>query len=73
VPEVFPNATHLHCCQHLADNVQKHFGLQARNAFWKAAYAFNASDFEEAITGIREISIPAAEYIDAIPYKSWAQ
>jgi hypothetical protein len=72
VPDVFPNVYHSHCCQHLADNVQKHFKLQARNAFWKAAYTFNKYDFEDAISAIKDISVPAAEYINAIPYKSWA-
>jgi hypothetical protein len=33
VPEVFPNAHHSYCCQHLADNVQKYFGLACRTAF----------------------------------------
>src|SRR2546429_3143606 len=52
VPDVFTNVYHSHCCQHIADNVQKYFGLQARNAFWKAAYTFNEYDFEDAISAI---------------------
>ncbi len=30
VRDVLPKAHHLHCCQHLAANVQKHFGLACR-------------------------------------------
>ncbi len=41
VHEVFPESYHSHCCQHLADNVQKHYGLACRNLFWGAANAYN--------------------------------
>lgn len=70
VSEVFPDAHHSHCCQHLADNIQKHFGLPAQNAFWKAAYVWNEHDFVETMSAVKEISMSAAEYIDNIPHKT---
>jgi transposase-like protein len=73
VSEVFSGAHHSHCCQHLADNIQKHFGLPARGVFWKAAYAWNKHDFMEAMSAVKEISLLAAEYINNIPHETWAQ
>ena len=31
VSAIFPKAYHSHCCQHLADNIQKSFGLACQN------------------------------------------
>jgi transposase-like protein len=33
VYKVFPLAYHSHCCQHLADNIQKHFDLACQKLF----------------------------------------
>jgi hypothetical protein len=35
--EVFPNAYHLHCCQHLADNLQQRYGNKVRPQFCSEA------------------------------------
>ena len=39
VEKCFPQALHLHCCQHIADNLQQRFGNKVRPLFWNAAYA----------------------------------
>lgn len=33
-----PNAHLAFCCWHLAENVKKHYGTKARDAFWKLVY-----------------------------------
>ena len=70
VSEVFSDTYHSRCCQHLADNLQKHFGLLARGAFWRAAYAWNEHDFMKAMSAVKEISVLAAEYISNIPHET---
>jgi hypothetical protein len=33
VEQCFPQALHLHCCQHIADNLQQRFGNKVRPLF----------------------------------------
>jgi transposase-like protein len=47
VPEVFPEAIHLYCCQHIADNMQQRFGNKIRPLFWRAARALIKACFKE--------------------------
>jgi hypothetical protein len=72
VAEAFSKSHHSYCCQHLGDNIQKHFGLACRTAFWKVAYAANTHDFDAAMDALKALSAPAQEYLAAIPKESWA-
>ena len=45
VHRYLPQALHLHCCQHLAANVQTYYGLACRALFWQAAYASTENAF----------------------------
>ena len=36
VPFIFDRAIHLHCCQHIADNIQQRYGNKVRPLFWRA-------------------------------------
>ena len=44
-----PLAKHVHCCQHIADNVQHTFSKACRDRFWAIAYAKTRAEFHLAI------------------------
>lgn len=73
VHEVLPQAHHSHCCQHLADNIQKNYKLVCRNLFWGAAYAYTEHAFKEAMQNIRAENEDAYEYLNEISYTLWSQ
>jgi hypothetical protein len=73
VSSVLPDAHHSYCCQHLADNIQKSFGLACRNQFWKAAHASSELDFEDAMEKIKKTKLEAWKYLNDIPHSAWAQ
>ncbi len=68
----FPLAQHLHCCQHLADNVQTRYRQACRKLFWKAAYAITESAFKEALREIGEEKEACRTYLQGIPPGRWA-
>jgi hypothetical protein len=56
---------HLHCCQHIADNLQR-FGNKVRPLFWAAAYAKTPEAFAEKIELIQLENESAYSYLLAI-------
>ena len=74
LPQVFPDAYHSYCCQHLADNIQKdHGGLACQNLFWKAAYAYTEQNFQEGMLKLKEQSQDAYDYLNEKSHTSWSQ
>ena len=49
VEQCFPQALHLYCCQHIADNLQQRFGNKVRPLFWIIAYTKTRANFAEKI------------------------
>ncbi|KAE8230131.1 hypothetical protein CF326_g4876 [Tilletia indica] len=74
VREVLPATTEGYCCWHLAENVKKHYGQEARRLFWPLVYAANKSKFDSCMQALRQSSPGAAEYLadTAIAHKFWA-
>ena len=72
ISQYLPGAVHGHCCQHLAANVQKHYGVTCRNLFWATAKAKNQSGFIEALQKIVEVKPKCRTYLEAIPAERWA-
>ena len=66
VQEVLPHVNHSYCSQHLADNVQKHYGFACRNLFWGAAYAYTEHGFQEGMKKVREENQEAYDYLNEI-------
>jgi transposase-like protein len=66
VPEQFERSIHLHCCQHIADNIQQRFGNKVRPLFWQAARAKTRDLFKLKMEEIQVQSEPAFEYLMAI-------
>jgi hypothetical protein len=73
VPEVFPKAIHLHCCQHIADNMQQRFGNKVRLLFWRAAQALIKACFKEEIAVLRKENEAAFQYLSGIPKETWSR
>lgn len=71
VAQHLPDAIHGHCCQHLADNIQKRFGLTCRGLFWSAAKATSQLAFNEAMRKIGEEKMDCRTYLEGIPSGRW--
>ena len=64
---VFPTGSEAHCCQHLADNIQKDFGLACRHLFWQVAKASIEDGFRIVIDKIKEHRSAAKQYLQKTP------
>ena len=71
IHEQFEHSIHLHCCQHIADNLQQRFGNKVRPLFWQAARAKTSDLFKSKMEEIRVQSEPAFEYLMAIKKSLW--
>src|ERR1700739_3842846 len=71
--EVLPKSYYSNCSQHIADNVQRQFGLACRNLFWGAVYAYTKQGFKDAMDKIQKEKQLAYEYINSIPHATWAR
>ena len=72
--EIIPNVHHAHCCWHLAENIKKHFGIKARDAFWKLVYVQSTSQWDTALAKFQEVGHQAAvDYILKIDRASWCR
>ena len=70
VPTVFDQAIHLHCCQHIADNLQQRYGNKVRPLFWRACRAKTRELFHTKMEELKAQSIPAFDYLDNIKKKT---
>jgi hypothetical protein len=73
VEKCFPQALHLHCCQHIADNLQQRFGNKVRPLFWNAAYAKAPEVFAEKMELIQNENESAYSYLLAISKRLWTR
>jgi hypothetical protein len=73
VAELYPNAIHLHCCQHIADNLQQRFGNKVKLLFWRICEAKTLQLFEAEMVKMRELSIDAFNYFFNIDNKLWTK
>ncbi|CAD6978236.1 unnamed protein product [Tilletia controversa] len=74
VRAVLPNTTEEYCCWHLAENVKKGYGAEARKLFWPLVYASPKAKFDTCMTALRQCKPGAADYLadTAVPHKHWA-
>ena len=61
------------CCQRIAANVQKQFGIQAKRAFWTLARADTSVLFQAAAVKMRVLHADAVDYLEEIPLEQWAR
>ncbi|KAE8251869.1 hypothetical protein A4X13_0g3809 [Tilletia indica] len=74
IKKVLPDTIEGFCCWHLAENVKKHYGEEARRLFWPLVYAQTKTKFDTCMNALRECKPGAAEYLsdNAVPHKFWA-
>jgi hypothetical protein len=72
VEEVLPLAQPAFCCQHLADNVEKDYGVAARKLFWPCAFATTRDQFNKALVALKAANGRASKYVHDIPHELWA-
>jgi hypothetical protein len=53
VMEALPTALHLHCYQHIADDLQQRYGNKVRPLFWIAARVKTSTAFTAAMEVIQ--------------------
>src|ERR1700710_1917511 len=73
VPAVFDKSIHLHCCQHIADNLQQRYGNRVRPLFWNACRAKTRQLFAEKMEELRAQSQPAFDYLSNIKKSTWTR
>ena len=73
VEQCFPQSLHLHCCQHIADNLQQRFGNKVRPLFWAIAYAKTRDLFAEKMKLLQVENKDAHSYLQAIDRKLWSR
>jgi len=66
VPAVFDKSIHLHCCQHIADNLQQRYGNRVRPLFWNACRAKTRQLLAEKMEELRAQSQLAFNYLSNI-------
>jgi len=71
--EVFPQAFHYHCTQHLAENVGGEHGKKIEKLFRDAAQVETNGQFESILDKIESLSASARHYIDQIDKKHYAR
>jgi hypothetical protein len=72
VSTCFSKAVHLHCCQHLAENVHIRYGKACKSMFWAAARANSPESFQLVTDKLREENQACAAYLATIPTNLWA-
>jgi hypothetical protein len=60
------------CCQHIAENIHKKFGIQYKAPFWQIARAGSEQAFDEAIKALQRDAPQVEEYISSIGYENFA-
>ncbi|KAE8241166.1 hypothetical protein A4X06_0g7640 [Tilletia controversa] len=63
IQEVIPGTTEGFCCWHLAENVKKHYGAEARRLFWPLVYAATEAKFKDCMEALRQHKSGAADYL----------
>ncbi|XP_026395964.1 uncharacterized protein LOC113290589 [Papaver somniferum] len=76
IPRVFPGSYHSYCFYHIKCNLPVGKGDANYNAvidlFYKAAYSYTSTNFEEALRGMHAIGCGhVANYLKAIPKEKW--
>ena len=67
-----PTATHAMCCQHIAENIHKRFGIQYKAPFWQIARAGSDRAFDIAVQALQTDAPEVEEYIASIGYENFA-
>jgi hypothetical protein len=60
------------CCQHIAENIHKKFGVQYKAPFWQIAHAGSDQAFNEAIQALQRDAPQVEEYMSSIGYENFA-
>ena len=73
VDEIYPQAVHGYCCQHLAENVEANgFSKECKRLFWCAAFAESEVAYDAVLVKIQAEDPNCHDYLRAIPAERWA-
>jgi hypothetical protein len=67
-----PGIYHAMCCQHIAENIHKKFGIQYKAPFWQIVRARSQRDFDTVVQALRDKAPEVEEYISSIGYEYFA-
>lgn len=73
IDEIFPNAVHGYCCQHLAENIEANgFWKKCKRLFWCAAFAKSEAAFDAVFVKIRAEDPNCYDHLKDVPAERWA-
>ncbi|XP_043725510.1 uncharacterized protein LOC122672072 [Telopea speciosissima] len=74
IQQQFPRCNQRHCCRHLYANFRGVYpGAMLRTAFWTAAKASTAADFQKAMGELKDINVEAHDWLMRNSPASWAR
>jgi hypothetical protein len=66
IENVLPRIEHLHCCQHIADNIYARYGKDCKKLWWPIARAKDPYQREAAMDRLKEKDLKAWQYVKAL-------
>jgi hypothetical protein len=60
------------CCQNIAENIHKKFGIQYKAPFWQITRAVSERAFDIAVQVLQRDALQVKEYISSIGYENFA-
>ena len=66
IENVLPRIEHLHCCQHIADNIYARYGKDCKKLWWPIARVKDPYQREAAIDRLKEKDLKAWQYVKAL-------
>jgi hypothetical protein len=60
------------CCQHIAENIHKRFGIQYKAPLWQIARAGSDRAFDIAVQALQRDAPEVEEYLASIGYENFA-
>ena len=66
IENTLPRINHIHCCQHIAENICARYGKAAKHLWWPIARATSPEPRQKAMEALRDTNIKAWEYVKAL-------
>ena len=66
IENTLPRINHIHCCQHISENIYARYGKAAKRLWWPIARATSPEPRQEAMGALKEANLKAWEYVKAL-------
>ncbi|MEA2203077.1 MAG: hypothetical protein QOI89_3817 [Solirubrobacteraceae bacterium] len=72
IENTLPRIEHLHCCQHIADNINARYGKDCRKLWWPIARARDPYQREAAMDQLKEKDLKAWQYVQGLNVETFS-